>query len=589
MKRREPILRVQAGVSHAVCALILFVGCGFALADMPVKISDNDENWFQTDAGEEIIFVGELPDSGTTDISLGLKRDKIDGSIVTFWIQTDAQAVGFSSGETSFNLPVDGDFDHPITLSGKRSQPAVYIGDMSVPAVRGRWVRMLFREQTPIEVNFQGASYVNMRFAAPGTPQMQPPMTRTMPAARPDMNRPNMNPTLPSSTPPTNRGMVTETVTTPVPVAAAAAAAAPIAGLSPTSPGRTIMSDAASQVPVTSPSGATAPENRSDVKVLRQVGSSGAVTKTVNSGEVGPNPTPENYENELFGPNNAIDVRLEFGTEFPTAYFYRGFGRENQGLIVRPFLGIEFSFWRGNEERDGTLGRVINEISAHVDLVPTFSNGPFGFESTGEAWAEVIFKAGGTVRFFERFEFLLEYENVESIRESFRDVHQANFGLSFDDSDPTFPTSFQPYVLVSWELEKESDGGWLSAANNNNPLFQSGWYLEVGIRPEFDLVHLWLDDPVTVSFPILAGFSILDYYQDPSGKDDFFGYASVGAMFQVPLFRVPATGNRSVACDFSAGIEVLILGASARRLSQAVGTGDSTVVPIGKFAISFSY
>jgi hypothetical protein len=88
---------------------------------------------------------------------------------------------------------------------------------------------------------------------------------------------------------------------------------------------------------------------------------------------------------------------------------------------------------------------------------------------------------------------------------------------------------FQPHVLLAFELDGQRDNG-----------NQVGSYLEVGVTPTFPL-----DEEngkgMTLSVPTRLGFSLSDYYEDATngGRDEAFGFLSVGAAFATPLQFLP--------------------------------------------------
>ena len=91
---------------------------------------------------------------------------------------------------------------------------------------------------------------------------------------------------------------------------------------------------------------------------------------------------------------------------------------------------------------------------------------------------------------------------------------------------------------------------------------------------------------MTLSFPIIVGLSLSNYYEDSDDQDDdTFGYASVGVVASVPL-PFPA---RFGAWTFSAGVTVLFLGDNAEDLSDFNGTGEEDLHIIGRVGISASY
>lgn len=290
----------------------------------------------------------------------------------------------------------------------------------------------------------------------------------------------------------------------------------------------------------------------------------------------------------IIEPTNLWNLFLSAGVDYTTAYFYRGIGRENQDIILQPWAELKMRVFDNSANTSDI--KLLRFVDLDFGLRSSHQWGPSGGSSPlGEKWVEFDWHGGVTTGFLERWTLGIDYDNVESIRTAFRDVHQFNFKLAYDDHDPDYKWSLQPYGLVSVEYEHQSDAGWLSSANSVNPKFHEGIYLELGVRPSFELFRLRAADPVTLSIPMAVGLSASDYYENLQGRDDTFGYFDTGLELGIPLGSVPAAGSRRFAWKLTAAVHFLCLGDTARDLSIINGTGDSHLVTIGTLGIRLDY
>jgi len=78
---------------------------------------------------------------------------------------------------------------------------------------------------------------------------------------------------------------------------------------------------------------------------------------------------------------------------------------------------------------------------------------------------------------------------------------------------------------------------------------------------------------------VTLGFSIDDYYVDASGKDDFFGYSSIGADIEFPL----GSGSNG-DWTMNIGGKLLFLGSAV----EAANNGKDDEV-LGYINLSVSY
>ena len=257
--------------------------------------------------------------------------------------------------------------------------------------------------------------------------------------------------------------------------------------------------------------------------------------------------TPEQTQDPLIESSIGIDATSQ--------YFYRGILQENRGAIVQPWVDFVFPLFEGEN----------TSWSFNIGIWNSLHDGPTGSSGAGKTMHyELDAYAGIGVGFADNWSGSVSYVALTSPNSAFVTVQELDFSISFDDlslfgGESSGFSGVQPSVTVAWELDGQSDGG-----------AEKGIYLEVGIEPALDLN----DDenrPVSVSFPVVAGFSLSNYFEDGSGSDDFFGFVQGGASLSTPLNFVPA---RRGSWTLSAGVSFLFLGDNL----ETINGGDSSEV-----------
>ncbi len=311
----------------------------------------------------------------------------------------------------------------------------------------------------------------------------------------------------------------------------------------------------------------------------------GAATPTVVPLTIRHGQTPGDHS-EIIEPISAARLSIDAGVDMVSSLFYRGIARENESIILQPWADVDMRIWGGPDFKD----HIFNSFHIH-----------FGFRSThisehdtpimlgqDEDWFEFAWRGGISIHALDRFIAGFEYENIESIRTSFRDVHQFNLFVKYDDSDPSFSWSLQPYVLFSFEYEKQSDGGYLSAAAAVDPRFGEGIYMEVGIRPGFDLLQIGTTT-IRMEVPVAIGLSLSDYFEDRNADDSLFGFLDIGCELSIPLGVMATDDGRGFRWSLELGVHFLFLSDSLQDLSKGAGVGGDEVEIIGRIGIRVNY
>lgn len=151
---------------------------------------------------------------------------------------------------------------------------------------------------------------------------------------------------------------------------------------------------------------------------------------------------------------------------------------------------------------------------------------------------------------------------------AFPTAQEIDWTISFDDSGLLGAFALNPSMLWAFEVDNTAFGD------------HEGIYLQLGVKPGVTLFEE-ADYPLTLALPLTLGLSVSDYYEEPGGDNDTFGYFDAGLVASVPLsFIDSAYGEWSV----SAGVDVLVLSDTLKRVNK-----DDEAFVVGKAGISFSY
>jgi hypothetical protein len=254
---------------------------------------------------------------------------------------------------------------------------------------------------------------------------------------------------------------------------------------------------------------------------------------------------------------NTGGIGLEGGVDWTTAYFFRGILQEDRGIIVQPWAQVNVGLI--TEEQftlDGYVGIWNSLHSRHTDagaIRPPID----GHVETNRAWYEFDFFAGLDLGVGD-FTIGLVYTLYTSPSHAFASLDELGLIVSYDDSALWGDRGFavNPYVAVY----QETRGGNAS-------------HLEVGITPEVELDLGRV--PLTLGVPVIAGFSLRDYYEDT------FGYVQIGIQGTVPLPMPERYGQ----WELTGGVSWLHL---ASNDLQAANRGDRNAF-VGTVGVGFSY
>lgn len=277
-------------------------------------------------------------------------------------------------------------------------------------------------------------------------------------------------------------------------------------------------------------------------------------------------------EGEDEGPGSPFSFSL--GVDFPSQYLFRGILSENQGVIAEPWMELGARLHEDEESWISSVGLTLGTWHS-IHSGPTGSD----VEHPGpDAWYESDFSGGLSVGLFGRWEVGVTFSNYASPNESFEDIEEVMFGLSWDDAGLWEDlglggwSGLQPHLTLAIETEGQSD-----VAEDE------GTYFEVGIEPVLKLLESEVFT-LDLALPVAAGFSLDDYYEyeyDNGFDDDSFGFFEAGARLDVGLGFVPeCLGSWTV----SAAVRCVWLGDNAATMN--IDDDYETIVSAG-LAITF--
>ncbi len=165
-----------------------------------------------------------------------------------------------------------------------------------------------------------------------------------------------------------------------------------------------------------------------------------------------------------------------------------------------------------------------------------------------------------------KFTFGGTYLWETSPNHAFETVEELDLSVAYDDSELLGAFKLNPNVLLALETGS-------ATADTFGP---AGAYLQLGISPGFD-VHLDRDTPVSITFPVSVGFSLSNYFQDSTGNNDAFGFASVGVKAAMPLPVSKGLGKWTL----SVGANELFLGSACATFNDDHDTAFVATASLG--------
>jgi hypothetical protein len=262
-------------------------------------------------------------------------------------------------------------------------------------------------------------------------------------------------------------------------------------------------------------------------------------------------------------PEAPAQATGSWGIDFTNQYFFRGIAQENQGVIAQPWFQLGYSLYDG--------GETVRSLGLTFGLWNSLHDGPTG--TTGgdrSMWYESDFYVGLSAAVGERLTLGTTYTAYYSPNGVFGTVEEIAFSLGIDDKGlitDAIPSGLRPSAVIAVETNGQADAG-----------DHVGIYGQVGIEPLFSLGQCCGSLDVTLATPVTFGFSLSDYYQDPTTgtDDDFFGFLDIGVVASSPLPFMP---SRLGPWTGELGLHWLMLGDNNEE--RNVGDASEFIVSFG--------
>jgi hypothetical protein len=256
-------------------------------------------------------------------------------------------------------------------------------------------------------------------------------------------------------------------------------------------------------------------------------------------------------------PNSGA-LALSANLETLSAYYFRGYNKEDTGYILQPSATL---YVKSYESDQLTLTPFAGLWSDLQDRNPgaTNTNTKNIYETDYYGGADLGIDAWTITAIYTLYTFPGGVP---------RNIQEVGLRLAYDDTQFTrgkgVPFALRPYV-----------GFYVETSNENGPQHR---YAEVGIGPSFKSANF----PVTWTLPVVIGLSPDGYYTDANGNNEAFGHGSVGLTGSLPL----GAPSRYGAWVLTAGIFYDSLWANSTRTAN---DGGETYEVIGRIGIGFTY
>ncbi len=258
--------------------------------------------------------------------------------------------------------------------------------------------------------------------------------------------------------------------------------------------------------------------------------------------------------------NQPRPIAITAGFDLLNQYVFRGVRQNSTALVVWPSVDVILT----PLSRDGALEKVMVDVGYWNSLNSgdTGSGGPIG-----DVWYESRYHATLGLAFARGVSVGTTYTVYTSPNEMFTTVEELAVRLDLDDRPILGRAALSPYALVAFELDAHPGSGQLDGG------LHAGRYLELGVSPGYAARHAGL------AVPIKIGLSLSNYYE-LAGRDNAFGFGSVGGIVTVPLH----TARNRGALHVHGGAHFQLYG----ETTKVFNGGDRHKV-IGLVGIGLSY
>ena len=261
---------------------------------------------------------------------------------------------------------------------------------------------------------------------------------------------------------------------------------------------------------------------------------------------------------------------IHFGADlnFTTSYFFRGYNQEDTGLIFQPNIYAWTEFLP-----DADKSATINSLKLKIG---SWNSVQSEQTASDQVWYESDIYGVLTASFGAGFYVNAGYTAYTYPGNAFETVHELGLSAGYDDSSLWTKWGVDGFALhPEIGIYKEVDDG-----NGSEDC-----YGEIKITPgfTFDKYDIPGFGPASITFPVVLGISVDDYYLDSDGSNSFFGYIQGGVQASLPITSIPAKYG---AWSLTGGVNYIQMLSDSAEAANDGGTEYEVQANVG---ISMTY
>jgi hypothetical protein len=240
-------------------------------------------------------------------------------------------------------------------------------------------------------------------------------------------------------------------------------------------------------------------------------------------------------------------------------YQFRGVPQNSTGLVMWPSINLDVTPYSGDA--------ALKNVQAGFGFWNSLHSGDTGSSGpSGNRWYESRFNATLGLGFAKGISVGTTYTAYTSPNDMFTTVKEVVVRVALDDREMLGRGALRPYAMVAMEVDAQPGIGQLDGG------LEAGRYLELGVTPGYAAKHTRIDAPVKV------GLSLSNYYE-LAGKDNAFGFFSVGGLVTVPILKAGTLG-----VNVHGGVDFQVFGDTTK-----VFNGGDRHKAIGLAGVGLSY
>ena len=262
---------------------------------------------------------------------------------------------------------------------------------------------------------------------------------------------------------------------------------------------------------------------------------------------------------------------VHFGVDlnFATSYFFRGYNQEDTGLIFQPNVYGYVDFI--DADTDSTLSGLRLKLGSWNSLHSEKTGSP-----DDDVWYESDIYGVLSATIAESFYVNLGYTIYTYPGDALETTHEVGVSVGYDDTKHWTDMGIEGFGL------KPEVGIYKEIADRNGT---QDTYAEIKLSPGLVIDRELIPGfgKAGITFPVVLGLSVEDYYLDSDGDNELFGYIQGGVAVSLPITGIPA---RYGSWNLVGGVNYIHMLADSTEIANDGGTDYEVQGTIG---ISMTY